>query len=71
MHPRCGPLVHMWCMRYESKHSYFKNLARVVGNFKNILKTLAVRHQRYVCLLMLEPELYLKQAINTGGGTYT
>ena len=33
MHPtcRCAPLVHVWCMRYESKHAYFKQLACVVG----------------------------------------
>ena len=22
---RCGPLVRFWCMRYEAKHTYFKN----------------------------------------------
>ena len=39
---RCGPLVHVWCMRYEAKHSYFKQLVRVTENFKNMLKTLSI-----------------------------
>ncbi|KAK0153147.1 hypothetical protein N1851_005164 [Merluccius polli] len=45
-YPRCirkiGPLLHMWCMRFEGKHNFFK---RSVKNFKNITKTLAKRHQ--------------------------
>ena len=59
---RCGPLVHMWCMRYESKHSYFKHLARVVGNFK-----ISWKHWLYdikdmlVHLQLMEPKLYLRQ----------
>lgn len=56
---RCGPLVHIWCMRYESKHSYFKQLARITGNFKNIQKTLAYRHQRYMCYQLYQAEKYL------------
>ena len=30
---RYGPLVRHWTMRYEAKHSYFKRLARSMGNF--------------------------------------
>ncbi len=45
-YPRCirkvGPLIHMWCMRYEGKHNFFK---KSVKNFKNITKTLAKKHQ--------------------------
>ncbi len=47
-----GPLRHYWCMRFEAKHAYFKRLAKIANNFKNILLTLANRHQRfqaYVC----------------------
>ena len=40
-----GPLIRHWVMRYEAKHHYFKQNARVTGNFINIAKTLAVRHQ--------------------------
>lgn len=47
---RCGPLTRFWCMRYESKHNYFKDLAHRVHCFKNIPKTLAHHHQRLSCL---------------------
>lgn len=46
-YPRCirkiGPLIHVWCMRFEAKHNVFK---RSVKNFKNITKTLVKQHQR-------------------------
>ncbi|XP_067300110.1 uncharacterized protein [Pseudorasbora parva] len=44
-----GPLVHLSCLRFEAKHQYFKRVARVLGNFKNITKTLARRHQFRQC----------------------
>lgn len=44
-----GPLVRSWCMRYEAKHSYFKNLAKVIKNFKNLPLSLANRHQSMEC----------------------
>ena len=46
---RCGPLTHCWCMRYETKHKYFKKIAMLIGNFKNVEKTVAYRHQRAMC----------------------
>ncbi|KAK0151868.1 hypothetical protein N1851_006762 [Merluccius polli] len=46
-YPRCirkiGPLLHMWCMRFEGKHNFFK---KSVKNFKNITKTLVKKHQQ-------------------------
>lgn len=33
---RFGPLVCHWMMRFEAKHSYFKQLAHSMGNFVNI-----------------------------------
>ncbi|XP_048100473.1 uncharacterized protein LOC125295253 [Alosa alosa] len=44
-----GPLRHLWCMRFEGKHQYFKRLARNAFNFKNICLTLAKRHQLRQC----------------------
>lgn len=48
-YPTCleqvGPLIHVWCMRYEAKHDYFCRVADTVRNFKNICKTVAKRHQ--------------------------
>ena len=46
---RFGPLSRLWCMRFEANNSYFKRLGQTIGNFKNIAKTLATRHQRLSC----------------------
>lgn len=44
---RCfGPLVNLWTMRFESKHSFFKKVARDVHNMKNVLLSLATKHQQ-------------------------
>ena len=48
---RCGPLIGAWCMRYEAKNKYFKRIASTIGNFKKE-KTVASRHQRYMCYKM-------------------
>jgi len=42
---RFGPLIRLWTLRFESKHSYFKQCARKLHNFKNLCSTLAERHQ--------------------------
>lgn len=49
---RCGPLVHLWCMRLEGKHNYFKDLAHRIKCFKNVLKTLAEHYQLTTCYNM-------------------
>ena len=45
-YPACirqiGPLVHVWTMRYEAKHKFFKSS---IKNVKNITKSLAKKHQ--------------------------
>ena len=38
-------------MRYEAKHSYFKQLAHSIENFINLPFTLAMRHQQFQCYL--------------------
>ncbi|CAG9763786.1 unnamed protein product [Ceutorhynchus assimilis] len=40
-----GPLRHLWTLRFESKHRYFKNIIKHSQNFINILKTMAEKHQ--------------------------
>lgn len=40
-----GPLVAMWTMRFETKHSFFKRVVRHTSCFRNILLSLAVKHQ--------------------------
>lgn len=45
-YPQCikeiGPLIHMWCMRFEAKHN---SLKKSVKNFKNFTKSLVNQHQ--------------------------
>lgn len=40
-----GPLVSLWTMHFEAKHSFFKQVARHTKNFQNILLSLASKHQ--------------------------
>lgn len=40
-----GPLMRLWTMRFEAKHSYFKKCVKHTQNFKNLTKTLSERHQ--------------------------
>lgn len=55
-------------MRYEAKHSYFKHLDRVLGNFKNIARTLACHHQQYMCYEMSDPAKFLRSVPEYTGG---
>jgi len=48
---RFGPLIRLWTMRFESKHSYFKRCARHLKNFKNLCLTLSERHQMFQAFL--------------------
>lgn len=43
-----GPLVGQWTMRFEAKHSFFKEVARHTNCFKNIPLTLATKHQQMI-----------------------
>ena len=43
---RLDPMVRSWCMRYESKHTYFKQVAIALGNFINVPFTVADRYQK-------------------------
>lgn len=48
-----GPLNAVWCMRYEGKRSYFKQVLHILGNFINVPWTLAFRHQQSMCKKIL------------------
>ena len=39
-----GPLIQLWSLRFESKHSYFKRCFRSAQNFKNVLRTCTEKH---------------------------
>ncbi|XP_070410625.1 uncharacterized protein [Nothobranchius furzeri] len=43
-----GPLVGVWTIRFEAKHSFFKQVARHTNNFRNIALTLATKHQQLI-----------------------
>ena len=40
-----GPLIRVWTMRFEAKHSYFKRCMRYCQNFSNVTALLTERHQ--------------------------
>lgn len=43
-----GPLVALWTMRFEAKHSFFKKIVRQTNCFRNILMSLAKKHQSMI-----------------------
>lgn len=45
-------------MRFEAKHSYFKSVVHDVRNFKNILLTLAAKHQLMMAHYLDVPSLF-------------
>ncbi|KAK6177711.1 hypothetical protein SNE40_015758 [Patella caerulea] len=55
-----GPLHNCWCVRFESKHNYFKILSHRLGNFTNICYTLATRHQRLQAFLTTSDDDYFR-----------
>jgi len=67
---RNGPLSHMWVMRYEAKHGYFKRLAHVVCNYRNVCKTLAHRNQMRQAVTWWKPAP-LGREVEIGTGTET
>lgn len=56
---RCfGPLVELWTIRFEAKHSYFRGVVRDVHNFKNVPLTLASKHQLMMAHYLNGPSLF-------------
>lgn len=53
-----GPLLHVWTMRFEAKHRFFKRVVRDTQNFKSILKTMAVRHQHMMAYHLAAPSFF-------------
>lgn len=48
-----GPLRYQYNLRFEAKHGQFKSMN--LRNFKNPCKTMAFRHQRWICSKMMDP----------------
>jgi hypothetical protein len=48
-----GPLYHLWCMRFESKHQRAKSFMNMSCNFKNVPLSVSSRHQYDVAYRLL------------------
>jgi hypothetical protein len=59
-----GPLVHLWTMRFEGKQKIFKKIIRDTNNYKNVLKTLAERHQSMMAFYLSSPRFF-KPSVQT------
>lgn len=57
---KMGPMRYLWCMRYEAKHKYFKELIRRMMNFNNICKSLSERHQKDVIYRLYLKDFHVK-----------
>ena len=56
-------------MRFEARHKYFKRLAVQLGNFINIVFSLAMRHQRLQCYHQLSTSQLEGEELEIGPGT--
>lgn len=71
---RCfGPLVDLWTIRFEAKHSYFKKVVHDTHNFKNLLLTLGTKHQQMFAHFLeghtlFKPQLHVEslKVVETG-----
>jgi hypothetical protein len=52
-----GPLIKVWSMRFESKHTFFKRAIRTLDNFINVTKTLSEKHELFQSFLRLGADL--------------
>ena len=55
---RLGCLVDYSTIRFEGKHSYFKNAHRISHNYINIPKTISKKHQVNISLNLLSSKIY-------------
>ncbi len=52
-----GPLVGYWTIRFEAKHSFFKQAIRHTSCFKNVPFSLATKHQLMIGYQLTSPSL--------------
>jgi hypothetical protein len=60
-----GPLSQYWCMRFEAKHWFGKELASTVRCFKNITHTIAKRTQMELAHSLLNNKLFAVDRVIT------
>jgi len=58
-----GPLRHLWTMRFEAVHQYFKQLAKKTKSFVNITASLCSRFQRRKCYELASNTLALSTTV--------
>lgn len=52
-----GPLVGLWTIRFEAKHSFFKKVIKHTSCFENMPLSLAVKHQFMIGYHLLSPNI--------------
>ena len=67
---RNGPLSEMSVIRYEAKHGFFKRLAHIICNFRNVCKTLARRNQMRQAVVWCQPTS-IEPSVQIGTGRET
>ena len=50
-----GPVVGQWTMRFEAKHSFFKQVIRHTSCYKNVPLSLASKHQMMIAYYLSSP----------------
>jgi len=66
---RVGPLQRFSSMRFESKHQRCKKLLHISGNYKNVLKSCAYRHQHDVAFRLLDQQREMCSEVVVGTGS--
>ena len=59
---RLGPLLQSWTMRQEAKLSFLKRVS-CQSNYKNICKTVAKKHQLWMCYQLLKDQHVLTPSV--------
>lgn len=65
-----GPLRHLWTLRFESKHQYFKKVVKHSTNFKNIMFSLTEKHQLLQSLSSSKNLLFSNHIISENAEVY-
>nr|XP_047146334.1 uncharacterized protein LOC124819151 [Hydra vulgaris] len=60
---RCGPPCRYWCMRFESRHNFFKQISRDSHCFKNIAFSLTKRSQIILANAFLAHSLFSSHTV--------
>jgi hypothetical protein len=58
-------------MQFEPKHRFFKRLGHIVCNYRKILKTLAERHQMFLCYNLMCRKDLVEKDVEIGPGSPT